>query len=431
MKYFSSLILVIFGLNGYAQSNGDIEISLVPKVDNRIYVNERIEFKTTLKNTSEEITYYIPARNFTEYPTAFVDDDFDMFGPDGEEIMIRSFPGGGTAAGVSHPSRPISAKGGKVGSRSFYYTFTVPGTYKLIYTVKMDAARKPAKLTTDYKSFEAKGELTFEVMERGGISFQKKDIDYETFKKQKQINDLAKANDSTNVFNLSVSNVNEASLKNIARFGNLKGLSIYAENLESIPAEIFELDLYELSLTVKQTNSIDLSGLTKFKNLRSLKLHVESDATLPSDFSVFTQLKTLSLSGFKNPVRITALPTETLSTLYFANLIKLEGVSGDFSAFKKLGKLKFKQIEEFEMPQSFLGKMWELELNPGSYSSLPDISALTLSRIRIESYTGETLPDSFSSGLKEGCQIMFPRALYKSKPYKQMRKMGFQVFPKQ
>ncbi|MFK7786203.1 MAG: hypothetical protein AB8B56_13875, partial [Crocinitomicaceae bacterium] len=272
---------------------------------------------------------------------------------------------------------------------------------------------------------------TFEVMERGGIPFEKKEIDYETFKKQKQITDLTKANDSTNVFNLSVSKLDESGLKEIARFGNLKGLSIYAENLEAIPNEIFELDLYELVLTVKQTNSIDLSGLTQFKNLHVLKMHVESDATLPVDFSVFKELKTLSLSGFKNPVSISALPTESLSTLYFMNLTKLEGVDGNFSAYKKLGKLKFKQIKEFDMPQRFLGNMWEFELNPGPYSTMPDMSALKLARVRIETYTGEILPENFSSGLKEGCQIMFPRAMYKSKPYKKMKKMGFQVFPKQ
>ncbi|MFK7783909.1 MAG: hypothetical protein AB8B56_02275, partial [Crocinitomicaceae bacterium] len=160
MKSISTLLLLIIGFNGLAQSSGDIEISLQPKIENRIYINEKIEFKTILTNTSEE-TYYMPVRNLTEYPTAFVDDDFDMVGPDGEEINIRSYPGGGTAAGVSHPARPMKPNGGSSGSRSFYYTFTVPGTYTLTYKLKMDASRKPTKMTTEYRSFDAKGELTF------------------------------------------------------------------------------------------------------------------------------------------------------------------------------------------------------------------------------------------------------------------------------
>ncbi|MBL1280174.1 MAG: hypothetical protein COA33_007875 [Fluviicola sp.] len=369
----------------------------------------------------------------TEYPESFVDDKFELFGPDGEEIKIRSFPGGGTASGVSHPAKLIRANGGKAGSRSFYRIFNEPGTYKLVFKFKLNAANKPAKMTTQYKSIDSKTELTFEVVERKGIPLEVKEIDYETFKKQTLFKDLSKTNDSTNVFNIAVNGVDYKGLEEIAKFKNLKGLKIQTDNLLRIPDAIFQLNLFELniSLTATQTiNPVDLSKITNFKNLRKLRLYITSEVIIPEDFSCFEHLQTLGLVGFKNEIIIESLPKANLSVLYFASLAGLKGISGDFSEFKKLGKLSFASINNFVLPKKISGNIWDLTLLHGPFNEFPDLSGLKLSRINFYPFTGESLPVNFETYLKKSAQVSFPNRMYKSKDYKKLKKLGFNVFPK-
>lgn len=431
MKQLTLLVLIFFFTNGFSQTSNDIEILIEPNVQTRIYVNERTEFNCYLINKSDT-KYYIPLRNLTEYPTAFVDDDFDLFGPDGEEIPIRNAPGG-NASGVSHPAQIIKENGGRAKTRSFFTTFSEPGTYRLVLNYYVNSDHKPAHMTTEYKSFNSVGELTFEVFERDAISFEKKEIDYDTYLTQPLISDMSKTNDSTNVFNLSVLNATEAELVNISKFKNLRGLGIQSTNLSELPEELFELDLFDLSINVTATTSsdqIDFTGISKFKNLRKLSIFYNGSAFLPSDFSIHQELKELTLMGFKNEVAITALPKENLAKLEFKNLQGLTGIDGNFSEFKRLGRLAFISIQNFQLPTKITGHIWELELSAGPFTEFPDLSDLTISRIRFYTFTGESLPENFQSYLKPGAQVMFPNSMAKSKDYKKLKKAGFSVFPK-
>lgn len=430
MKHLTLLFLILLSYSSYSQSN-DITLLIEPDVKGAIYINEKTEFKCYLVNNSDE-KYYVPARNLTEYPKSFADDDFDLFGPDGEEIFMRSAPGG-SGSGVSHPAKVISENGGKVKSRSFFYTFSEPGKYKLVLKYHLDGKYKPANSSTAYKSFDARTEYEFEVVERTGIPLEIKAIDYETYKKEPAIKDLTLANDSTNVFNLSVSNLSNEQLIGVAGYKNLRGLSIFSTNLHQLPAEIYELDLFELWLNLRPEDAskpIDLSKLSNFKNLRKLSIVALGEVSIPQDLSGFEHLQELSLIGFKNAVTIEALPKAELSKLELRDLAGLNGIDGNFSDFQKLGRLSLGQIQNFEMPSKIIGKIWELDLNPGPFTQFPDMSELALTRVKFQSFTGESLPENFETALKPGAQVTFPRTMVKSKDYKKLKKAGYTVFPK-
>lgn len=430
MKHLCLFFYCLIAVHCFSQSNNAIELVIEPNVLNRIYINEKTEFKSFLINNSDE-KYFVPARNLTEYPKSFVWDDYDLFDPDGNEIVMRSAPGG-SGQGTSHPAKLISENGGKIPGRSFFYTFTTPGKYKLVLKYYLNKDHKPSNSTTSYKSFEAKTEIIFDVFDRSPIPFERKEIDFETYKKQPQISDFSKTNDSTNVFNLMVTDATESQLNAIAKFNNLRGLSIYSKELDQLPDAVYELELFELTLSLTNEDpsmTIDLTKISRFKDLRTLKIIVNNKATLIDDFSVFENLQELHLIGIKNTTTIHALPKKELSKLVFRNLGGLQGLNGDFSGFTKLGSLSLIQIQNFSLPMKFSGNIWELELNHGPFSDFPDLSELSLARIKFYSFTGASLPANFQASLKPGAQVTFPKEMFNSKDYKQLKKAGFKVFP--
>jgi hypothetical protein len=222
-------------------------------------------------------------------------------------------------------------------------------------------------------------------------------------------------------------------LEGIAKYKNLRGLTIYSQNLQQLPNTIFDLDLFEFTLVLTSTETstiVDLSKISNFKNLRTLTINIAGKVLLVEDFAVLEHLKELTLVGFTNAINIKSLPKAELTKLDFSNLNGLSGIDGNFSDFKKLGRLSFESIQNFTMPAKFSGNIWDLKLNANAFSTFPDLTQLVLSRIEFITFTGTTLPENFQSYLKPGAQVFFPRVMVNSKDYAKLKKAGFTLFPK-
>ena len=425
MKYYYLLILSFSHILTFGQTKEKIEIRIKP-VTERVYVNERIEFQSFLVNNTPT-HYLVPAREITDFSASFVDLDYRLYGPDEQEIKFKRAPRG-NGSSLSPLSSVLAPNGQSTKIPSFFHQFTQTGTYKLSAKYLINAANKPANYTGAYISFEAYTEFVFEVIERGPIALERKEMDYPTIRKMAELTDLSKTNDSTNVFKVKSLKTSEQTLADLAKFKNIKSLNIGTGNIREIPEAFFELDLYELilSLGVDESATIDLRSLAKFKNLRSLKIYAKCGLIMLEDYDVFPLLHTLEFIALKAPLVIKSLPKEELVILTFENIASLE-MPVDFSDFKKFQKLDFENVQNYTLPAKFSGSIKTLNLRHHPFDVIPDLSGLSLNSLDITKYTGDTLPETLQAGLKKGARIYFPETMANSKEYKKYKRAGFNV----
>jgi hypothetical protein len=416
-----------------SQNTDGLEIVIEPNVENRIYVNERIEFKTYIVNNGSERLIIPEPSKMSSLSKSFVAQDFTLFLPNGEEVdVFRCATGGASSRIVSLPGRGVSPnKRTRIGS--YHREFKEAGKYKLEVIYVLNGANKPSNLTIDYGNCNLKKVYEFEVFDRSGIAFESKAIGWDEYKTKPKIRSLEKANDSTYIYNLVVKEATNESLRLTAKYKNLRGLTIYAAGMESLPEELLALDLFELTIMSRDGNKglgMDLSNVDQFKNLRTILFNTNNNIVLPKDLSQLKELTSLRLNSFTNTIDLPKLPKESLETLGVSSLPGLNGLNGDFTEYPKFRTLNIEGLKNYILPTEIKGKITTVSFSGTPHSTMPDMSTLKLGKLNFTSFTGESLPDGFTDCIRaKGAWVWFPKELVKCKEYKVLTKAGHRVLP--
>ena len=393
-----------------------------------IYPNEAVEFDVYIVNEgNEKVSIPLPQK-MASMPKSFVYHNIFLF--NSEDSILNSFRCGVNGS-VSNKRMPgtIVVAGGKTKLKTFKYTFSDTGSFKLKIEYFLDGKNKPVGSSIDYKSFLLKSTYNFNVVEKQPLPMIPKDVSYEEFKDAPKFSLNDKIFDSTNVFKLSINGeLTNEKIATLKKFKNVRGLYISSQNPVEIPGDVFKLDLYDFAIRFSMTDpnvTVDLSRITKLTSLRSFEFRTLKDlrnnVILPKDLSQLESLSTINISGITNEVQFPILPT-SVKSVSFANMHKLSGVDGDFSKHTKLGKMAFKKIDKFEMPDKIQGNIYRLSFDEIQFDDFPDISELSLASLWFIGYTGEELPDYFVDVFRNGSYIYFPKHLENSKPFKKLSK---------
>lgn len=299
-------------------------------------INETIMIEAYLQNnTSKPIIYY----ESKYFETECVKESMKMF-VNGQQVELYKFYDGYDKSFFESYINTLQP-GLKVPLRFKQIPLKSPGHYVIEYThmqspdlivksyAKTNAAYEKSRRITP---FDIYGKFEFDVMgnkydslnDSAQLSYSnwlslKKDKDFIEEKSYYSMDSAVLHPDNVFILTINSKSPNDSILKKIGTFKNLKSLTLYFNGQIRIPDEIYNLNLFELTVQTSKTDSIEFSE--KISELDSLRyLHINNVQNFPEN--------------------ITNLPNLSLLEIAFCKIDSFPGLE----RFKKLKEISFTNL---------------------------------------------------------------------------------------
>lgn len=377
----------------------ELEITIKEKPPYKVF--EKILVKVNLKNTTNKPLTYFDSR-FTSWGSFKEQWQMKIDGKPADLNFFQDAYEGKYKSKTIITLQPGQSK--SLGGQMF--KLKSPGHYKISYTQKQSPSyvkKEYAKSLIAYKksqkinTFEVKGKVEFDVKDIKTKSISKKvEMSYEEWKEYKKekvydghyFTDIDKAlKNPQKVFYLQIGceGLSKNMINRIGQLKNLKSLSLYSFNQESLPFSIAELDLFEL--TIIPTNNQNIAFPEEFANNETLRiLKTKSFGKISKEILKLKNLKNLDISksslaslpdmsSLQNLEKLKASSID-LKNCNEANLDKIKSLKIlDLGYNKKLNRIDFvtecKNLEILELNSC---NIQHLPKNIDSLSNLKELS---------------------------------------------------------